>query len=646
MNRTQSGQSSAKSVRRLRNRIDLEMTTLLTIGVALLLVPYQQYVQEPWEVLLAPYQRIFHTDLAPTYPLSSIYRDSVPLGRSVTEPPPGAGAPAGKDEPEVDVLYLFLLDVSASTKDAAKETTWLEPAIERIQGYTNSEVFSDFLEPGEKTTFSLAKVRLADLLAGIGPRNQQGQTGAREAFAVYAMGTTTELEYPQQDKRPFFAPLDKGEVEHAVDKIAGLKNAEPHTDFVLAMKTLKDKYSPWFSWESTAGSNKIVVLTILSDLTHDVVDKPQYRQRVAKIEEEWRELERELRRQSRLNVVANLIVVTRTGFPEELRLPGHRQVSQPYEDHFMPVATSRFTIESINAEVQSQLLYPPMRVREPISFLYEGSSFVRTITLEIDGANGTRSAEAADIVIAIPEEVEHRQQPPVSFRWELLTDARSGSDQRDVYERGWVTSDGEIFSEKGIKVNTKLNFIPDGTPAELGGKRVVAKFVSSADRRVYHVDIDFKRIMPLWYAWLVFLLQLALVAVVGLWTRRVFQLAARGLRRVDRDSDSVPAPSSGGEQGRAAIAGIWSSAEDTLILERDGRFRRAPRDESSVGERGRYRVTTAAEEEVVDFFCHREGDVISSAHRQVWRIEGWDQATLDLSCESTRRHYVKQGEGM
>ncbi|WP_133510181.1 hypothetical protein [Candidatus Thiosymbion oneisti] len=461
--------------RKLRDRLNttLILTTVLTTSLALFLIPYEDFVTDPLDIFTLPYQRS-SIDLNPDIPLSRQLEGTRPLGQCREDMPENPriakATPTTENDGATETLYLFLLDVSGSTQSQGKilAPRWLPHAIERVNKYADREVFD---VKKEVAVFELAKIRLADLLAGIGPEDTKPQP-LGETFALWTMGTNPDPLFPAHGSREKEVSITWDNIKDSLGVLEGSTNNERNTDFVAAIRAFERNYPDYFSKKPDLAKDRVVVITILSDFIHDVDNKLTYRdqiERINKINEEWLALEEEIRHHSHGNVVANLIALTRNnrveGLMDQPRPPTHKQIMGPYKKHFSP---TKFSINAIAEDVQNHLLYPPMCCPEPIDFYYEGQRFISDLTLSIDVQDERKENYRSGLTIAIPKTVDNRDQPPVNLHWSLLAEVDSKTGKRPIEEVGWINTNGEMFSKDELKSNERVRLIVLDDPSVFG----------------------------------------------------------------------------------------------------------------------------------------------------------------------------------
>ncbi|WP_089727225.1 hypothetical protein [Candidatus Thiosymbion oneisti] len=593
--------------------------TLLTTSLALIMIPYENFVTNVADIFTFPYER-FRIDPYPEESLSTLLKDARPLGRCQEDTPenPKIAKPSPETEKagEIEVLYLFLLDISGSTKSQEKITTpiWLSGTIDRIQAYMRDDIFNS-IKRNKVPVFDLARVRLGDLLIRIGPKDAATSL-SNEKFALWSLGSHPERLFPSAEEKKE-VPLEKDAIRGALKALEEkTDNNDRTTDFVSVVEEFEDNYSDYLPQNpELPRKDRVVMITIFSDFIHDVPN------RESEIEKEWSVLEERIRYHSHANVVVNLIVLTGSGQVEKLRLATHRQINQPYERHF---PLSKLSSEAIAEEVQDHLLYPPMCSQQPIKFYYEGQRFISDFTFRID--KGVKQENKHfDLTIVIPEETD---QQSVSLRWSLLT-AEDHEGKRSTKEIGWLSSNREILSKNKLELNERVHLVPLDHPSHLGGKTVSAQFISSALRRVHHVDIQFIKVMPAWYARIIIVFHVILAVLF-------LVLSVQGIRilfnkwRERKERMVVPDKGPTKIKFKDLEGSIWGSSMDRLIFEPDRHYLRSPLDRSKPKESGSYQIIRHDGKTLLRLFGSSEGAVHNQPVPTDWEIIYWDKHKLDL----------------
>lgn len=639
--------------------------TILTTGVALLL-PYGEFVTNPWDIFALPYQRLSEIDLSREIPLSAQLEGARPLGQCREGMPKNLNvadaSPVTESVGTTEVLYLFLLDISGSINRSIPTPRWLLDANYRINEYMNQKVFGITLD--EVTIFDLAKIRLGDLLVGIGPKND-GPHPSREKFALWDMGTNPAPLFPPKESpttEKKAVPITKNTIEDALNALENAQNNENNKDFVTAIREFKNSYPDYFPENPDRAKDRVVVITILSDFIHNIDDREYYRNRATEIEEDWSALEKEIRDHSHANVVANLMVLTKSDRVEQSRFATHRQIAQLYKQHFPP---SKFSINAITEKAQNHLLYPPMCSRKPIEFYYQGQRFIGDVTLKIDARGEREESGRFGLTVAIPKTVDDREQPLINLYWGLLPNMDVTPEMRHPKDVGWIGSNGETFSDDKLLPKEGLLLTPLGYPSQLKDQKTVsALFISPALRRVYHMDIQFTKIMPKWYAWLVLILQILFVIfVLGTLLCPLVWWIAKYIPRkkaVDKDrSGSSPpqpkalsstestVPGSGDIIAKIEpndLEGAWESGVDWLLFKPGKSYSRSPFDQGTPTERGSYLITHHDGKTFLRLSGVLEGPVYNPPVLTDWEIVHWDKHELHLvQSESGQKiHYKRQ----
>lgn len=608
-------------------------TTLLTTSLALIMIPYESFVTNVTDIFTFPYERLYKLELNPERSLSELLEDTHPLGQcreSIPENPKLKDVSSKISDPgATEVLYLFLLDVSGSTKSKEIPTPpWLLDTIDRIQSYMRDDIFDSIKRKNKVTVFDLAKVRLGDLLIRIDPKNTSSEL-SREKFALWSLGTHPKPLFPLAGEKEI--PIKKDTIRDALNTLKKPTNEDKNTDFVAVIQEFEDNYPDYLPQNpGLAAKGRVAVITILSDFIHDAPN------RKSKIDEDWSALEERIRYHSHANVVANLIVLTESGQVEKPRLPTHRQITRPYEKHF---PLGKFSINAIANDVRNHLLYPLMCSRQPIEFYYEGQRFISDFTLHIDEKVKQKNKHF-DLTIAIPEKAN---QPPVSLRWSLLTAEGHKTDKRDIEEIGWVGSKGEIFSKSELKLNDRVHLAPLNHPSQLADRTVSAQFISSALRRVHHVDIQFIKVMPAWYARIIIVFHVIL-AVLSL------VLSVQGIRILinkwrERKERVVVSDKGPTKIKFKDLGGVWESTVDWLTFKPGRHYVRSPLDRSRPMERGSYQIMPHDSKTLLRFFGSLEGPVHNPSVPVDWEIVHWDKHKLDLMQPSGQVIHYKRHTG-
>jgi len=422
--------------------------------------------------------------------------------------------------------------------------------------------------------------------------------------------------------------------------LKGLTNTDSNTDFVSVIEGFEDNYPDYFPQNpELATEDRVVVITILSDFIHDV-DKKAYYNRASKIEENWLVLEEKIRYHSHADVVANLIILTRSGQVEGPHLATHRQINRPCERYF---PLSKFPSDAIAEDVQNHLPCSPMYSQQPIRFYYHGQYFVNDFTLRIDKGVMQKNKHF-DLTIAIPEKAN---QPPVNLHWTLLTtDEDYETDKYGVEDDGQVGPIGKTFSKNELTLNDEVRLKPWGRPSQLKSQTMSVQLTSSTLKRVYHMDIRFIKVMPAWYAGIIIVLHAILLV---LFVVLVIQ-SARILINKWRERMVVPGTGKGITKIKPEDleGSVWESSVDWLTFKPGRHYVRSPLDRSKPVERGTYQLVPREGRRgriLLRFFGSLEGSVHNPPISTDWEITHWGKHKLDLAQSGQAAIHYKRRTG-
>jgi len=482
---------------------------------------------------------------------------------------------------EIDAIYVFILDVSKSLNSKIKRPDWLNISLSRINSFTDKKIYQD-LDEGRLNIYDAAKIRLSDMLVS----TLSSEKLENEFFAIWTLGNEGKKIYPNNNDQNTSKEikLNMARIKHkyinqSIERVVDLKQESHHTDFEILFKQIEKIYKQHIKYNNKKKHASNIVITILSDLLHDVKNKKEYKGRAKAIKENWNKLIRNIKRMAHANIVVNMVVVTPTGEIEEIP---NQQIYYPFEKSFQP---HRLTKTKVSGPVQDRLLYPLEFTTIPLTFYYHQKEILNSVEL-------FAIAPIENLIIEIPAQLNENNQDNIELEWQILGASHNGKKSK----RNWgvINTNGDVFNNKLLEYQS-INLKPIGkTDRFLSSSSVIIRIVNSNVHRVFHVNLKMKKLLPYHIALFTFIVQVSLVVVlIGtvikfLMLRRPddpkFINAANELKaseRTVRDLQRLWVENHANNQvpyhGEKEvlfhqILGIWNDANETIGFFKDGNF--------------------------------------------------------------------------
>lgn len=430
------------------------------------------------------------------------------IGKEKNDYPPSlAGEGAPEDEYE-NTIYIFVIDKSLSSKEKIKKPDWWDESIDLLRG--NDYLPSGMKDPtdGEEiTAIEAAQIRLFTLLVGLVPKDP---TQVKDLFAVWTVGSNGKRVFP--DKKTIQIPYLIGEnlaeinenyVCRAIETIyESQKKLDKITDFKDLFDKIFKEYKSRIPHSDFMNKQRpVMVVTILSDLLHDVKHKKGINGDPQKVKKNWRELEDRIKELADYRIMANLIVLEKDGQVVETVMPKHKQIFYEFKKSF---GWQLFTGKVIREKLNEKILFPPKFIDNSIDFYYENDRLVARY-FELEANNEFR------LIIDIPAKSDLTRQEGIRFPWAIL-----GAKEK-VRKRGFLSSENEkididtnILESQTLRIFS--NYIPPLSNDKPPLKNVTIRLIHEQNRRCYYIDIKFIKIIPLGVALLMIIMQ-----VLTLW---------------------------------------------------------------------------------------------------------------------------------
>ena len=276
-------------------------------------------------------------------------------------------------------IYIFVIDVSASSKQKISKPDWFNGVCEYLR---DNDYLVDLVNNDNKKfeAYTAGKIRLYKMLADM-------EYISNSQFAVWTVGNIGKPIFPNTDSRPKLegnvlegenlAPINKNNIKLAINDIEKVTMFDQHTDFIKLFNQILKEYKSIINNKKNNQINNneqsphknhkkpSIIIIFMSDLLHD----PE--KRAKKIQDEWKKLEKEIINLYNLSIQANIFILTKEGIykykEDALQI---FPVFQKYFDWY------RLNKESIHSKLQNSLVYPNEFLSNTIDFYYENNAVI------------------------------------------------------------------------------------------------------------------------------------------------------------------------------------------------------------------------------------------------------------------------------
>ncbi len=499
------------------------------------------------------------------------------------------------------ILYIFALDTSLSMKskkDELKQFHWFKESIEYL-------IKEDVLiEKGELTTelnkfslFNAAKVRLIETMYDL-TKNKSQASNSNDLFAIWSIGTASDMTYPdlrtpspEGETSDHHAELTKRNIIHSLNNFVHTVPKDKNSDFNDLLSEIRNKYSHFIidkktdSTDSTQtimvsekGGHKLVVLTIISDMRHDVKGKIRT---MGELRKNWEQLEEKIMELASCNIMANLILPSRTGSMDS-SFPNHFQI--------VPVFNDTLNWYQIQKNVIDEMVNPllqPVLIERPLVFYYENANadVINPIKISIP--------EEDTLSIHIPNKVNGLDQH-LRLSVEVRGNKNSHRDSRIIFSTGHKFK--PIVKKDQDLVISFMDTIPSSR------KQHFLDIDSLKHKRTYRFKIHFKQVLPVLISWIFILLLLTILFHPFIFIVKISKFIHAKVKPnlhlnklLDYKRPKVISAAEGlqsilkGNSSRDALIGKWSGGRELLQFFEDGNFSRRFKFRGKM-ESGKYKV--------------------------------------------------------
>nr|VFJ44053.1 MAG: hypothetical protein BECKFM1743C_GA0114222_100089 [Candidatus Kentron sp. FM]VFJ46365.1 MAG: hypothetical protein BECKFM1743A_GA0114220_100365 [Candidatus Kentron sp. FM]VFK07500.1 MAG: hypothetical protein BECKFM1743B_GA0114221_100423 [Candidatus Kentron sp. FM] len=423
------------------------------------------------DILLLPYKRILG-DYDRGYHFESL------------KPIRGASNVGNRDA-GADILHIFVLDISESMAGEVESFFWYDRSVEKM--IKEGLLDKTRNRKGKKITlYEAARVRLAEIMF-----NFYKDTG--DSFAVWSLGDQANILFPKSSKGT--SPLFKYYIRESMKDIPRTrKPVDKNTDFSHLLKEIKETYGEYINRDILSTRSPMVVLTILSDMLHDIRNKHDgYND--GELRDNWDNLKDQIMKISNRSVMANMIITSRDGKIIDTEFPNHFQIMPSFNKNFEWHRLKQHAIGD-----RAKRLFVPVSVEEPLVLYFENAN-----TGVINDVN-IKFGKDDKISAYVPSEVNSSQQ---DFR---LTTRVLGS-EGEVRKEEIISSKGHEFTYPARKSQIlQLKFNED-IPTSVGNYTLLVDSIS--DKRTYMFNIEFRKILPFGISLLFIFLQFSMLYLLA-----------------------------------------------------------------------------------------------------------------------------------
>ena len=468
-----------------RQKGEYSFNVILAITLTLIFVNFSELVEEPRDLIMLPWDRLL-LDTETLLELDSFFY--------INNKAPQTNIQKNNSIEFVNAIYIFVLDVSKSLSESIHKPLWLDKSLTNINNFVDTKYIIKSTEK-KAEIFDVAKVRLADMLVSI----QSSNSLHNEYFSIWTVGDNGKLVYPNKEDRLKYpsirknmAKVEEQYINASIIRVNELEQISDNTDFSSLFDKLMVSYKNQIAYNSNRDESGTLVITILSDLLHDVDNKNEYYGRIAKIKQNWKYLENKISKMSNANIVANMIVVTPTGNIEQIE---NKQIYAPFKRTF---DSYRLTKSKVNESIQNQLLYPLGFPSKAINFYYENNSILNKVKL-------VALSDMRNLLIEIPSKSNVSDQKDIKIEWSIGGATYNG--KVAPIDWGVLSTRGEVFNRHLEQYQT-IELKPIIGPNDIYSKTVKVRIVNQDLHRVFHVDINFNKLLPKSIAYIIVIIQL------------------------------------------------------------------------------------------------------------------------------------------
>ena len=473
----------------------------------------------------------------------------------------------------LEKVFILVLDISESVSSAVDKPSWFDKMFDEFvkDGYIKAKDKDRYAKDNSTTILDIAKMQMYNILDDL-----LSEEGSLNSFSIWTVGNYGERIFPNIREPKLTAlegrissPISKQFIIHAIDKIAteDIKASDPNTDFGDLFGKISQDY---ISQHGQNVNKKLLVITVLSDLLHDIKGKKGLN-RKEEIRENWEELEMKIQQLSNFYISANMIVLTRDGELEETDFPKYMQLYSVFDTY---LRWDQLEQQHVVEELRDSILFPTITSKNKIKFYYENER-------KIENDVFISIKQNSDIIIDVPKSINSKPQPDICFYVSTIGRSDATRLRRIVCNSGKLYQ-GTVLGKQRIRIMYKDKPILE--PIKI-------RMIHSKKRIKSLIDVEFVKIPSFWRAIYMLILQglfiLSCFLLIVLLNRERGKNQTQGgsqdesrngLVSDDESSDPqiyVPeAPHSSTEVSRIphnlAILGWWSNHEEKLEFTESG----------------------------------------------------------------------------
>ena len=301
-----------------------------------------------------------------------------------------------KKEQKQNNLYIFVLDISGSLEKINIKGT-LKAKYEEDVKYVNDRIRGHKIdENGEPGAIDIAKMKLYILLLELEKKNEE--CDIEDEFAIWTLGDEGNLIFPNDGSEKI--KISKKSIMNAIQEIDKKDKFTRNTDFTSLFRRIIIQYQKDFrKGQKSIFDSPFIVITILSDLIHDVENK--YKKRVKEIEKDWDNLENKIQEISDCRTMVNLIALSYKGL----------DVQKTIFPLFLDSNVDWFRLNRflVGEGKKDKFLFTVRTSESNIRFFYTNSNYISNSSFVIKSLSNENV-----IKIDLPEEIHYPQNAKLS----------------------------------------------------------------------------------------------------------------------------------------------------------------------------------------------------------------------------------------
>ncbi len=396
----------------------------------------------------------------------------------------------GNKNPQKNI-YIFVLDISESVRNKPLPESMKKRYDQGVQ-FVNSSISTFQINGNHSNTtiMDFAQVRLYELLIEL----KSNRSKSDDEYAIWTLGDHAIKRFPIR-YRSINIPNTIEDAIRSIDTMPKEKNM--NTDFKELFFRISNEYKEELEEkQKNEYDNPFFMITILSDLLHDINNKVE---RQDEIEQNWMELEKLIQQISYSKIMANMIIFSDNG-------PNFQRTVFPLFNK--NIDWYRLNKYLINDDSNREFLYTVRTTQDEVTFFYTNSYFINETSFIIQSTYDKPNR----IKIDIPSEINLVPIPKMS----ILCEARgeNGNSLGGGRSKRLVT--GGSHFEVELDPREKIRLVYNGRlPSDLSSP--ILRLSIGNECRTVLVPISFIKRLPWWAAIIFILLQwISFIAFLGL----------------------------------------------------------------------------------------------------------------------------------